>query len=458
MRIASICAASALVLASLANPAPAEEPPSQARPNVSQVQQARNTFIFKFDDSVAPGEMNARAREAVAGVGGRLRHVYTNVLGGFSATIPGAAAWRLAGARGIVAYKRDEIVSIMEPPWCQPGDPHPCTDEGDGGTDDGGGTGTSETIPWGVQRIGGPVRFAATEPTVHVYVIDTGIQFDHGDLKVDVANSWTCIGNNTNSCGPGGADDHGHGTHVAGTIGALANNAGVVGVAPDVVLHSVKVLDSTGYGYESDIIAALNLVVGQVATHGPVVANLSLGGTGKKSGTCSATGPSSSADPYNFAFCDAANKGVVIVVAAGNSGADAATFVPAAYDDAVITTSATESGDKFPRWSNWGNDSATWAPTNSAPVAIAAPGVSILSTQMGGGTTTKSGTSMASPHAAGVAAILLQQKLVNATTDYVPEYQTFVDIRQQMLDGATGPFEAKGKNPHDEKFVCATPC
>lgn len=448
MRIEFICAVSALVLASLPTFALAEEPPPQQRPNVSQVQQARNTFIFKFDESVEPGEMNARAREAVAGAGGQVRHVYTNVLGGFSATIPGAAAWRVVGARGVVAFKRDEIVSIMEPPWCKDGDPHPCTNDGGDG-----GVGGSETVPWGVSRIGSPVRFATSGPVIHVYVIDTGIDFTHQDLKSETSTSWNCIGSNP-GCSSGGVDDHGHGTHVAGTIGAKANNVDVVGVAPDVILHSVKVLDSTGYGYESDIIAALNKVAGQVATLGPVVANLSLGGSGKKSGTCSTNGASLGTDPYHAAFCDAAGAGVVIVVAAGNSGADAANFVPAAYDDAVITASATDSSDSFPRWSNWGDEIAPWAPTASAPVAIAAPGVSILSTQKGGGTTTKSGTSMASPHAAGVAAILLQKRLA-ANATYAANYQTFLDIRRDMLGIAAEPLAAKGKNPHREKFLCA---
>jgi subtilisin len=445
MRVAAICAASALVLASLPNHALAQDPASQPRPNVSQVQEARSTFIFKFDESVEPGEMNARAQQAVAGAGGTLRHVYTNVLGGFSATIPGGAAWRIAGARGIVAYKRDEIVSIAAPPWCKPGDPHPCND--DGGGDGGGDVGGSDTVPWGISRIGGPVAGAA----IHVYVIDTGIDLNHQDLNVDAGSSWTCI---KSPCVQGGGDDHGHGTHVAGTIGAKSNSLDVVGVAPDVILHSVKVLDSTGYGLESDIIAALNIVAGEVITRGPVVANLSLGGSGKKTGTCSASGASASADPYNAAFCDAARAGVVIVVAAGNSGADAENFVPAAYDDAVITASATDSSDKFPRWSNWGNDSATWTTTKSAPVAIAAPGVSILSTQMGGGTTTKSGTSMASPHVAGVAAILLQKKLATGT-GYPRSYEAFEGIRGDMLGMAAAPFGAKGKNPHDEKFLCA---
>lgn len=444
MRVASILAVSALALCSLPNHALAEEPASQPRPNVSQIQEARSTFIFKFNESVERGEMHARAQQAVAGAGASLRHVYTNVLGGFSATIPGGAAWRIAGARGIVAYKRDEIVSIAAPPWCKPGDPHPCSDDGGGGGGDGGG---SDTVPWGVARIGGQVTGAA----IHVYVIDTGIDLGHQDLNVDTGSSWTCI---KSACVQGGGDDHGHGTHVAGTIGAMANGLDVVGVAPDVILHSVKVLDSTGYGLESDIIAALNIVAGEVVTRGPVVANLSLGGSGKKSGTCSASGASASADPYNAAFCDAARAGVVIVVAAGNSGADAENFVPAAYDDAVITASATDSSDKFPRWSNWGNDSATWTTTKSAPVAIAAPGVSILSTQMGGGTTTKSGTSMASPHVAGVAAILLQKKIAN-DSNYARTYQAFVDIRGDMLGMAAAPFEAKGKNPHYERFLCS---
>jgi subtilisin len=439
MRVASICAASALALGFVHSHALAEVPPPP-QPNISQVEQARNTFIFTFDESVDRGEMHARAREIVADAGGTLRHVYPNLVGGFAATVPGTAVWNIAGRRDIIAFERDEIVTIAQgkaPVF--------------GG---GGSTETSET-PWGVDRIMAPIT--ETFDSIHAYVIDTGIDFNHEDLNVDSEYSWDC----TAGCGKGGQDDHGHGTHVAGTIGAIKDGKDVVGVAPKVTLHSVKVLNSSGSGYESDIIAALELVAGQVDAV-PVVANLSLGGKGSKVGTCDTSGWDGTLDSYHKAFCLAAHAGVVFVVAAGNDGADAEKLAPAAYDDAVITVSATHVNDDWPRWSNWGDNTASWVThsVTSAPVTIAAPGVEILSTKLGGGTTTKSGTSMASPHVAGVAAILVKSGAYD-TVNYKFEagkfYNAFLNIRAAIIDTAADSFTTslKGNKVHDEKFVCA---
>jgi PKD repeat protein len=239
-------------------------------------------------------------------------------------------------------------------------------------------------------------------------VIDTGIDWEHPDLNV--VGGINCAAGNPfrAKCSGNGDDDHYHGTHVAGTIGAIDNSIGVVGVAPGARLWAVKVLNSQGSGYSSWIIAGIDWVAAHADTI--EVANMSLGGSG-----------------YNQAEYDAiqgaVNKGVAFAVAAGNSDADAKNYSPAAFDN-VLTVSALADFDGLPNWdgsptcrddqddtladfSNWGAD-----------VDIAAPGVCILSTYPleRGEYGTISGTSMASPHAAGALALLASgNKPTNAT-------------------------------------------
>jgi subtilisin len=478
MRVASILAASALALGFICSPALAQNPSPTPLPTISEREEVRNTYIFKFDDSVGRGEMHARAQQAVAGTGGILRHVYTEVLGGFAATLPNTAVWNVARRPGIVSFERDQIATIFAPRWCT--DPsnadHPaCKDESGGEeppADDppaedppadelacSSSSSSSDTKPWGITRINAPAAHGASNcgQGVNVYVLDTGIDLDHPDLTPVDGVDCTQSG-----CPSGGDDKNGHGTHVAGTIAARINGKAVVGVAPAVHLHAVQVLGPSGRGSYSDIIAGMNHVAGKAKTLGePVVANLSLGGTGSKSSETCSSDTTVNSDAFHKAFCDAARAGVVIVVAAGNSGADAANFVPAAYYDAVITVSATNNQNEWPTWSNWGKlKPAGWS-NQSAPVAIAAPGASILSTAKGGGTTTMSGTSMASPHAAGVAALLIQAGRYVPDTDstVTHKYKAFLDIRAAMLDDAepTDSFPSNG-DPHEEDFVCAANC
>jgi subtilisin len=239
---------------------------------------------------------------------------------------------------------------------------------------------------------------------------------------------------------------------VAGTVGALDNDRDVVGVAPRVTLYAVKVLSKSGSGTRSGVIAGIDWVTRHVSTRGlggKAVANMSLGGSGSKTGTCTSSGFSGT-DSYHGAICNSARAGVVYAVAAGNSGADAAGAVPAAYDDAVVTVSATSPIDEFKSWSNWGNRSATWTSNASAPVAIGAPGGNILSTKRGGGTTTMSGTSMASPHVAGGLALFL------AGTNQAAAYSAFVNARAALLNKAESSKNfgnERESNPHKEDFL-----
>ncbi|MDQ3548057.1 MAG: S8 family serine peptidase, partial [Chloroflexota bacterium] len=215
---------------------------------------------------------------------------------------------------------------------------------------------------------------------VDVAVLDTG-SGPHGDLNV--VGGKDCTGTGSYN------DDHGHGTHVAGTIGAIDNSIGVVGMVPGARIWSVKVLGANGSGYGSWILCGIDWVTANAGTID--VANMSLGGitSYRDDNNCGYT----NGDAIHRAICKSVDAGVTYVVAAGNDAADAVGYFPAQYDE-VITTSALSTSDTLASFSNYGPD-----------VDVIAPGVSVTSTAMGGGYATMSGTSMASPHAAGAAAL-----------------------------------------------------
>lgn len=390
----------------------------------------------------------AMAAEVAGGHGVAANRTFGNVFSGFSARVPEAR---------LDALKNDPLVAsvtIDQPVWafqsCKSPNTPPCEDDG-GGDDGGDGDGgtSNQTVPWGISRIGADTN-ANTGAGTHVYIIDTGIDATHPDLQGNLGNGFAAVGCKGGGCSANWDDDNGHGTHVAGTVGAIDNDEQVVGVAPAVTLHAVKVLDKRGSGSFSGIIEGIDWVAGEAASLGTaVVANMSLGGSGSKTGSCD-NGSFSGDDNLHLAICNAAAAGVVFAVAAGNSGADAAGAVPAAYDDAVISVSATNSSDDWASWSNYGDDSAGWTSNNSAPVAIAAPGVDILSTWNDGGTNTISGTSMSSPHVAGAAALYI-------TSNSQSGFSAFTNTRQALLSTAesTAGFSNTSGNPHDEDFVDA---
>lgn len=249
-------------------------------------------------------------------------------------------------------------------------------------------TANEQEIPWGIGRIGSRIvnLFAETGAGVHVAILDTGIRSTHPDLAANLGagHSPRECDPDRGSCDEDWDDDEGHGTHVAGTVGAIDNEIGVVGVAPEVTLHSVKVLGHTGSGSASDVAEGLEIA----ADEGYDVANMSLGSTSRSSAI---------GDAVEYAD----EKGVVLVAAAMNDGEEDrcadndCVHYPAAEPE-VIAVSNTTIDDELASTSSTGPE-----------VDIAAPGTGILSTTRDGGTGLNSGTSMAAPHVAGAAALLL---------------------------------------------------
>ncbi len=305
----------------------------------------------------APGEgSRAAVGRLISDVGAQDAIVFENVLPGFAARLDAAELSALRADDRVKYIEPDRVMVLKRP------------DRGGGG-----GGGTSQVTPYGITRVNGGVASNG-----RACVIDSGVDLDHPDLNVDRNASRTFIASGRDSRN---ADDrNGHGTHVAGTIGALDNSTGVIGVAAGATIVGVKVLDASGSGSYSGVIAGVDYV-GSGAP-GCAVANMSLGG------------PVSQA--LDDAVLAAASNGVIFLLAAGNESDDANNHSPAraggvSANDNVYSISAINSSDVFASFSNYGS-----------AVAYAAPGVAINSTWMGGGYNTISGTSMASPHAAGV--------------------------------------------------------
>ena len=239
-----------------------------------------------------------------------------------------------------------------------------------GGKPGGGSNQPAQSTPWGITKVGGVGD--GTGKTA--WIIDTGIDLDHPDLRVDAARGISVFTSGRDTTPD---DSNGHGTHVAGTVAALNNGIGVVGVAAGATVVPVKVLSSSGSGSNSGVIAGVDYVAANAKSGD--VANMSLGG-----------GVSTALDN---AVLSAAGKGVKFAIAAGNSSADANTSSPARVNHAnVFTVSAHNSSDVFASFSNFGNP----------PIDYCAPGVSIPSTWKDGGYNTISGTSMAAPHVCGI--------------------------------------------------------
>jgi subtilisin len=353
-------------------------PVAGAAPN-DAASQRRVAVIVLLADGVSADQADEVARDHDADLG----FVYEHALEGFSADVPEG---RLAGLRNDRRVELVELDQVM--------------------------TAQAQTVPTGVQRIGAETnttididRADDQRVDVDIAIVDTGIDAAHEDLHV--VGGTDCSGGSPfkGECTDGSfADGHGHGTHVAGSAAALDNGLGVVGVAPGARLWGVKVLGDNGSGYTSWILAGIDWVIAKAGSVDQIeVLNMSLGGSGVQ-------------ESYREAINTAVEAGVTVVVAAGNSSADASNYSPAFVPSAITVSALADSDgaaggiwdpdacradqeDTFADFSNFGNS------VDGSPIDLIAPGVCILST-VPGGYATYSGTSMAAPHVAGAAALL----------------------------------------------------
>jgi subtilisin len=327
-----------------------------------------NQYIVVLKDSTAPSASVRASADEARNQGALVRHVYEHVLRGFAITIP--------NDRVLNAILNNPRVGYVQPDLKYKA--------------------FIQTLPTGIDRTDADLSTAKSgdgtgSVDADIAILDTGIDLTHPDLNV--VNHVECI--TTSQCITGlaaGNDDDGHGTHVAGIAAAKDNTEGVVGMAPGARLWAVKVLDSNGNGFDSDIIAGIDYITD---TNDIDVVNMSFGGD------CVTECDTA----LHTAIINSVAAGITYTAAAGNEGKNAQSVEPANYPE-VITVSAISdtngncgppggsSDDRFASFSNYGS-----------VVDIAAPGVSIRSTYTGNSYATMSGTSMATPHVTGAAAL-----------------------------------------------------
>ena len=318
--------------------------------------------------------------------GGRAGHVYRHALHGFQFHGSAQAAEALRHNPRVASVQPDTAVYL------------------------------TDLLPRGVDRVAawdqagtdGAYQQGFRGNGARIAILDTGIDLDHPDLVggIDAGLGTNCI---NDTLPPN--DGHGHGSHVSGTAASPYNGVGMVGIAPEARLVPVKVFDDTGNSAESIILCGLDHIIGLNsdgdASNDVDVANMSFGEQ-RAWGDCSS-------DPLHGAICRAHGAGIILVGGAGNSAADAGSFVPAAYPE-VIGVSAMADFDGAPGglagcpfvfeifWFECDDSFALFS--NYGPVDVIAPGVQEYSTWAGGGYQTSSGTSMAAPHITGIAALM----------------------------------------------------
>ena len=310
----------------------------------------RGQYIVTLNDNVSARTLADSEKDG----GIDVLHVYTDALNGFAAKLSEADVERLRKDPRVADVEQDSMVVLLA---------------------------DQNSPPWGLDRIDQRIlplnsrySYNETGSGVTAYVIDTGIRGDHVDFGGRVESGFTAIADSY-----GTTDCHGHGTHVAGTIGGST-----WGVAKAVSLVAVRVLSCSGSGATSGVIAGIDWTVGHHTAGTPAVANMSLGGLRNTA--------------LNAAVARGVADGISFVVAAGNNNRDACSYSPAS-ESSAITVGAIGSSDVRASFSNFG-----------ACLDLFAPGVSVVSAWKTSSTAIRSlsGTSMASPHVAGIVALQLQ--------------------------------------------------
>jgi aqualysin 1 len=308
-----------------------------------------------FKESV--GNPAAAAQQAVSGRGAQVGFTYANILKGFSVSIPENAADAFVQAMShnpnVDRVEADMPIRVSQT--------------------------TQANATWGLDRsdqrdlpLSGSYSYAATGSGVRAYIVDSGILSAHADFGGRVSGGYTAVadGNGTSDC-------NGHGTHVAATVGGST-----WGMAKGVSLVPVRVLGCDGSGLMSGVIAGLDWIAANGVR--PAVVNMSLGG--------------SASSTVDQAVANLVSKGITVTVAAGNEGRDACGYSPA-REPSALTVGATASNDSQASYSNFGTCLDLYAPGSSIRSAWYTSSTA---------TATVSGTSMAAPHVAGLAALLLQ--------------------------------------------------
>jgi subtilisin family serine protease len=310
--------------------------------------QIPDRYIVVFKSNVS--DPKGKTDEVVRGSGAKVHFKYDKALRGFAATIPAGALDRIRKDPNVAYVEADAEVSVF----------------GD----------QASPASWGIDRVDerdlpldNNYHYDNTASNVHAYIVDTGIFPSHAEYNGRVTSGFDFIDNDNNT-----ADCHGHGTHVAGTVGGTTT-----GIAKQVQLVGVRVLNCQGSGSNSQVIAGINWVAANAIK--PAVANMSLGGGFSQA--------------LNDAVTNAVASGVPFAIAAGNSNANACSYSPASAPNA-ITVGATTNTDARSSFSNYGTC-----------LDIFAPGSAIVSSVQTGGYESWNGTSMATPHVAGAVALLL---------------------------------------------------
>lgn len=358
----------------------------------------RRTYIVFLNGRPEGEQLQAQLSELLSRVEageGAVSRVFGN-LGGFAADLSREQAARLALLPGVGSVEADRPVGMIQPIPAPPPQqelslaeplvvsPTALPSYADTTAS------TGETIPWGVRAVWGGNDISSQGNVgigTYAFVIDSGVLTTTGDLRVNTSWARSWISGETPF-----TDGNGHGTHVAGTIAALANGRGVVGVAPGAEVVPLKVFDSNGGGASSaTVVDAINYAVGVINANGldksKVVINMSLGGAADST--------------LETAVRNAAAQGIRFAIAAGNDGKDVDGYSPANAGDAanVYTTSAVDSTYTMASFSNWDRIESS---DSVDDVDYAAPGVGVLSYYENGVLTNLSGTSMATPHVAGL--------------------------------------------------------